>query len=326
MGAWGVGLYQCDEAADVKETFADTAKLPVDVDELVARVTRKSGLGDDPFAAEEVDGWLVIADQLHLFGLDHQPTFATALKIIDSGADLKAKEDLEMSPRDLKKRAQVLQDLKAKWAAPHSKPRKRRMMKGPEKYLFEVGDIWIMPAAGGAPVSFDDPATIGEHYTPEGWASFAVFDRWRHEDFYARYLIAILHIDGAKKPILEAAPHLPIRHITDQIPYLDANDKLQQRDVVSEQVYTAHVLTPGKTLRVWQAERLGSLGDVDAEGLLAALQGEFRDTHTPRAGVASIEHLMTLGAHHDNFSCGKDDEEVTELSATTYMPLSRFMK
>ncbi|MDX8354282.1 hypothetical protein [Cognatiyoonia sp. IB215182] len=330
MGAWGAGLYQCDEAADVKETFADTVKLPVDVDELVARVTGKSGLGTDPLAEEEVDGWLVIADQLHLFGLDHQPTFETALNIIDSGADLKAKEDLDMSPRDLKKRAQVLQDLKAKWAAPHPKPRKRRMMKGPEKYLFEIGDVWIMPAAGGAPLPFDwhgyDPATIDQHYKPEGWAGFAVFDRWRHEDFYARYLIAILHIDGADKPTLEAAADLPIRHVTDQIPYLDAHDELKHRDVVSEQVYTTYVRTPGKTLRMWQAERLGSLGDMDAEGLLAALKGEFKDVHTPPAGVASIEHLMTLTSFHHNFGWSADNDDTTKISETTSMPLSRFVK
>ncbi|MEJ6403104.1 hypothetical protein [Yoonia sp. 2307UL14-13] len=327
MGAWGSGLYQCDEAADVKEAFADTVKLPVDVDELVARVARKCGLGTDPTSEDEVDGWLVIADQLHLFGLDHDPTFQTARHIIDSGADLHCKEELEMSARDLKKRAQVLQDLKTKWAAPHPKPRKRKMMNGPEKYLFDIGDVWIMPAMDGSPVPFDwydyDPSTIGDHYTPNGWAGFAVFDRWRHEDFYARYLIGILHITGPEKPALADAPDLPIRHVTDKIPYLDANGDLQERDVVSEAVYTAYVRTPTKTLRLWEAEKLGSLGTVDADLLLASLKGEFKDVHTPRDGVASIEHLMTLGSFHHKILGGKDAASM--LSAAPDMPLSRFL-
>ncbi len=327
MGAWGAGLYQCDEAADVKQTFADTAKLPVDVDELVARVARKSGLGTDPMAEEEVDGWLVIADQLHHFALDHPPTFETALQIIDSGADLAAKKDLEMSPRDLKKREQVLQDLKAKWAIPHPKPRKRKMMKGPEKYLFDIGDLWVMPAMDGSPLPFDwygyDPDTIGEHYTPNGWAGFVVFNRWRHEDFYARYLIAVLDITGAGKPTPETAGDLPIRAITDKIPYLDENEELKYRNTTNEAVYTTYVLTPGKTLRMWGAERLGALDVVAADDLLAALKGEFKDTHTPQEGAASIEHLMTLDSFHHN--SGWNDPDVSVLSAATDMQLARFL-
>ena len=328
MGAWGVGLYQCDEAEDVKLTFADTVKLPVDVDELVARVTRKSGLGTDPLSEEEVDGWLVIADQLHLFALDHAPTFQTAHRIIDSGADLKAKQELDLSARDLEKRAKVLQDLKAKWAIPHPKPRKRKMIKGPEKYLFDIGDLWVMPAMDGTPLPLQwhgsKPDTIEAPYTPDSWAGFAVFDRWRHEDFYARYLIAIQHITGADKPTPEAARELPIRAITDKVPYIDANDELKYRDLTYEAIFATYVGTPGKTLRIWEAERLCTLGPLDADGLLSVLTHPAKDAHIVREGISSLEHLITLGSSYH--SHGWQDTDVSVLSAADDMPLSRFSK
>lgn len=324
MGAWGVGLYQCDEAADVKTAFAEAAKLPIDTDALVMRLSTAHALGDDP---DETDGWLALADQLHRYGLEHAATFAAAREIITSGADLRAKQELEMSPRDLEKRAKVLDELLQTWAQPHPKPRKRQMMKGPEDFIFEVGDVWIMPAMQGAPLPFFwhqyDSATIGDHYRPDGWAGFVVFDRWRYDTFFARYLIGILHLKPGAKPALGDIPSCPIGSITSPEHYLDDNDELATRPFLLETVFTAHVDTPRKTLKLWQAEKLGALEGVDPGALRDAVQNKRKAEYLDERGFASLEHLMCLSSFHH--AVGAFSEPADEFGQMADMPISRFI-
>lgn len=323
MGAWGVGLYQCDEAADLKAAFAEAAKLPIDTDALVKRLTDAHALATDP---EETDGWLALADQLHRYGLEHEATFAAARKIITSGTDLRLKQELEMSPRDLEKRAKVLDELLESWSQPHPTPRKRRMMKGPEEFIFEVGDVWIMPAMKRAPLPFFwhqyDQATINDHYKPDGWAGFVVFDRWLYDTFFARYLIAIVHLEPAAKPVLDGVLSCSIRSMTSPEHYLDANDELATRPFFLEMVFTAYVDTPRKTLKLWQAEKLGTIGRLDAEGLRAAVQNKRKDEYLDERGFASLEHLMTLSSFHH--TVGPFAEQDDEFGEVTDMPISRF--
>lgn len=327
MGAWGVGLYQCDEAADLKAAFAEDSKLPIDTDALVQRLCAAHALGTKPTAAEEVDGWLALADQLHRYGLDHKATFATARKIITSGADLEAKKELEMSARDLEKRAKVLDELLATWAKPHPKPRKRNTMKGPEKFIFDVGDVWIMPAMAGAPLPFHwhqyDPKTIDAHFKPDGWAAFVVFDRWLYDTFFARYLIAIVHLEPGAKPALDQIRNAPIRSMTSPEHYLDDAGELATRPLMIEMVFTAHVGTPSKTLRLWQAEKLGTFEAPDAAALRGAVFNKLKNEYLDERGFASLEHLLTLSSFHH--SIGPFAEEADEFGALADMPISRFL-
>lgn len=324
MGAWGVGLYQCDEAADLKAAFAEAAKLPIDTDALVERLIAAHALRDDP---DETDGWLALADQLHRYGLEHEAAFATARKIITSGADLRLKQELEMAPRDLEKRANVLDELLESWAKPHPKPRKRRMMKGPEEFIFEVGDVWIMPAMQGAPLPFFwhqyDQATIGDHYKPDGWAGFVVFDRWLYETFFARYLIAVLHLEPGAKPSPEVIPACTVRSMTSPEHYLNEADELATRPFLLEMVFTTHVDTPRKTLKLWQAEKLTSLKGLDAARLRAGVNNKRKDEYLDERGFASLEHLMTLSSFHH--TVGPFAEQGDEFGQMTKMPISRFL-
>ena len=324
MGAWGVGLYQCDEAADLKAAFTEDAKLPIATEELVDRLSTAHALGAEP---DETDGWLALADQLHRYGLEHEPTFATARQIITSGADLRAKQDLDMTPRDLEKRAKVLDALLEAWAKPHPKPRKRKMMKGPEDFIFEVGDVWVMPAMQGAPLPFFwhqyDETTISDHYKPDGWAGFVVFDRWLYDTFFARYLIAVLHLDPGTKPAPEAIPACTVRSVTSPEHYLDEADTLASRPFLLEMVFTTRVDTPRKTLKLWQAELLTRLEGLNAEALREAVENKRKDEYLDRRGFASLEHLMTLSSFHH--TVGPFSEPEDEFGQMMKMPISRFL-
>ncbi len=324
MGAWGVGLYQCDEAADLKAAFVEAAKLPIDTDALVQRVSTAHGLTEDP---DDTDGWLALADQLHRYGLDHEATFVRARQIITSGADMRAKQMLDMTPRDLEKRAKILDGLLQSWAQPHPKARRRKMMKGPEGFMFEVGDVWIMPAMQGAPLPFFwhqyDPATIAGHYRPDGWAGFIVFDRWRFDTFFARYLIAILHLQPGAMPTLKGIPACVVRSMTSPEHYLDENDNLAERPFLLEMVFSTYVDTPRKTLKLWQAERLGTLRSVNAAALHEAVQNKRKNEYLDERGFASLEHLMSLSSFHH--TVGAFSEPGDEFGLMTDMPISRFL-
>lgn len=330
MGAWGVGLYQSDDALDLKSTFLEDAKLPIDTDALVARICTKYGLGKDPHDEDETQGWLALADQLHRFGIDHAPTFATAREIITSGADLKAMEALEMSPRDLTKRAKMLDTLLESWATPHPKPRTRKMMKGAEPLILEQGQVWVMPAMDQSPLPFFwygyDPKTIDQIYKPNGWAGFVVFEAYHYDTFFARYLLAMIDLPGPDRPTLAQIPEICIRTMNDPAPYLDDDDELQTRMVLSDMVFTLRIDKPRKTLKTWQAECLGTLpAQPDAAALREAVVSEAKEQHLAPDGVASLEHLMTLGSFHHshgNMLAG----EPSIYAADPDKPISRFLK
>ncbi|MEM9231846.1 MAG: hypothetical protein AAGB10_19805 [Pseudomonadota bacterium] len=328
MGVWGTGLYQSDDTADFKSEFSDSAKLPIDTDALVARMCKAYALGKDPHDEDEVDFWLALADQLHRYGLDHPATFATARDIIISGADLAVKTELEMSPADLKKRAKVLEDLLDAWSRPHPKPRKRRMMKGPQKLLLGPGEVWVMPAMQGAPLPFFwhryDPDTIDTLYKPDGWAGFVVSEAWHYDTFFAHYTIAVLNLVGSEKPTLDQIPGTCLRTMIDKEYYIDkADDELKHRPALSDMIFTTQIGTPSKTLRLWKAECIGTLETFDAQALRDAMTSPIKDNLLADRGVASMEHLMTLSSFHHTHN--NPFEDVADFSFDPEKPMSRFL-
>ncbi|MSU88652.1 hypothetical protein GE300_03335 [Rhodobacteraceae bacterium 2CG4] len=298
MGAWGTGLYDDDTACDVRARFREIARLPVPPAEVAARMAREFGMGEAPHAEEEVDFWLALADRFHRYGIDHPPVMATARGIIDSGADLAAKQALDMTAADLARRAAALAALRAAWDAPHPKPRARRMLKGPERLVLTPGEIWAYPTMDHAALPFHwhlyDSRTIGEHFRPDGWGAFAVPDTWHHEGFYARYLIALAHLPkGGGRPTAEQIVAAPLQVIREQVADLDPEGALIYRPQDLRAIWGVHMLKPGKALRLWQAERVGRRAP-DPDRARTAVTGPLRQAILRPDGLASMEHLLTL--------------------------------
>ena len=64
MGAWGIGLYSSDMAADMRSTIKSVLRLPFDEDRIVNVLSDcERGPANDPNDEDHTIFWLVLADQ-----------------------------------------------------------------------------------------------------------------------------------------------------------------------------------------------------------------------------------------------------------------------
>ena len=87
-------------------------------------------------------------------------------------------------------------------------------------------------------------------------------------------------------------------------------------------VFTAYLDTPTKTLRLWQAEKLGTLENLKPAALRKAVSNKQRGEHLDERGFASLEHLLTLSSFHHTE--GPFAQPADEFGALADMPVSRF--
>lgn len=213
MGTWGVGLYQCDDASDLRDDFREVVRAPWDGDRLLAWARE---------AYPDVDGQadvpLALADLFWAYGIEQNEVRETALALVDSGADLEAKRALGMSDRDLKKRSVMLDELAAKWRSPNPKPRDRRMLKEPQPFLLTPGDCVTYPVSiGRVRNPYVSPAREERFYETcpweqDGWAAAIVLACTHRFQTFARYLVAVLRYDGDVAPSIAVFPTLSILH------------------------------------------------------------------------------------------------------------------
>lgn len=209
MGAWGTGLYQNDFAADLKADFKMWVGMPWDRDRLLAELQAHFQIeADAPIEdADQSAFWLAVTDLFHQYGLDYADTHQKALAVIDDGTDLRLLEELEMSPADLRRRAKMLQELKAKWASPAEKPRKIKPLKK-EPLLLAEGDLIAYPTMNGSarhePLGTEAAARYA--FEPDATNVFVVLATQHvFHDMFARYFIAPLLCfqDPGQEPNLE---------------------------------------------------------------------------------------------------------------------------
>jgi len=108
MGTWGVALYQCDDASDLRDDFREVVRAPWDGERLL-------GWALETYPDQSTDLKLALADLFWTYGIEQSGVRDTALTVVDDGSDLESKRRLGMSDRDLKRRAAILDELAAKW-------------------------------------------------------------------------------------------------------------------------------------------------------------------------------------------------------------------
>ncbi len=75
MGAWGLGLYSSDMAADMRATIKSVLRLPLDEDRIVDILRDSEGAAaNDPNDEDHTTFWLVLADQFEKRGVAHAAT------------------------------------------------------------------------------------------------------------------------------------------------------------------------------------------------------------------------------------------------------------
>ena len=172
MGTWGTGLYQNDEAEDLKPLIGQLLKLPFSEDDIVARIV------DWADGEDSVDAFLILADQFEKRGIHHEATFQKALHIIESGADIARLRGLEMDERDLAARQKVLKTLAARLNAPRpAKPRKT--LKKAKPLPVASGDVIAFPidAKGQGINPYFSPALLARSgFEQAGWSVIQVVD------------------------------------------------------------------------------------------------------------------------------------------------------
>ena len=211
MGAWGVGLYAHDTAADLRDDFKEVARAPWDGARLLAWALERYPSASTPADEEYTVVRLVLADLFWLCAIDHPPTMEAARRIVADGQDLAAMRALGMSERDLQRRAHMLDALAARWQIPNPKPRPRRILTQPEPFVLEVGECLTYPLREGEPYNpyvgpRREEGFYGGRWTPDGWGAACVLARWHQYDVFARYLMAVLRYHAPIKPALADLP------------------------------------------------------------------------------------------------------------------------
>jgi hypothetical protein len=211
VGTWGTGLYDNDDASDLRDDFKEMVRAPWDGDRLL-------GWARVQFPEEGTDVPLALADLFWTYGIDHAGVREDGLRIVADGVDLDAKRALGLDDRGLARRAKLLDSLAEKLQTPNPKPRARRMLAGPEPFVLEEGACLVYPTSQGRVRNpYVSPRKEESFYAlhpgaPDGWAAAVVLARKHRFETFARYLIAILRNGGREAARLEDVPALSILH------------------------------------------------------------------------------------------------------------------
>jgi hypothetical protein len=213
MGTWSVGLYGGDFAMDLRSAVAAVARLPFEPDRLVELLC-----GIEPAAARHAEDpdhatfWLILADQFTKRGLVSARVTDAALALIASAASDAAK--LGMKPADIRRRSKVLEELRGRLLAPPSLSHPRKVLKSPQPFVMDVGQMLTYPTDHGRPINpcFKSKELIRSWskegvqrtWTADGWAALVVVERAHAFEYLAWYRAAVARQSTIDKPTSDA--------------------------------------------------------------------------------------------------------------------------
>lgn len=207
MGQWGTGLYFGDFAGDVRGAFGAVARLPFDGERLLELLCDlEPTAARDAADPDHTTFWLVCADQFAKRGIACARLRETALAIIDDGRDLAAKARLGMDEAGLRERRRMLAELRERIVTPPSNPKPRTVMRKPQRYLVETGDMIVFPTAKGNCINpyFQSKEAITGGWRQDGWGAALIVECGRAFNFLAWYRPLVAPEATAAKPDLAA--------------------------------------------------------------------------------------------------------------------------
>ena len=160
MGVWGTGIFQDDNACDIRDNYRDYLGEGLSGPDAAARILKEfDGMLSDPRDAAVV--WLALAAVEWKHGRLDPDTKAQALHLIDSGVDL---ERWSVNTKDYAKRKAVLEKLRVQISSPQPEVRKVARRKLCESNWSE-GDLFGYRLIDGRLILF---RVIGHHIDKGG--------------------------------------------------------------------------------------------------------------------------------------------------------------
>lgn len=208
MGSWGAGLYADDFALDLRGDIAGISRLPMSGDEILALLRAGAGrLAETPSDDEYTRFWLVLADQFHKRGIECAEVTHRAIDIIESEADIKTLLALGMTKSALRKRAAMLNELRARLESGPAAS-KRKVLKKPQMLIMRPGELFAYPTSGGTPYNPYVPPAMQEQYTSlyqwkqDGWGALLILKARLAHGYLAWYFPLIVRKAMSEKPTL----------------------------------------------------------------------------------------------------------------------------
>lgn len=204
MGQWGGGLYDDDEACDVRDTVSLLSKMPGDGESILRIVLeqcdRDENLDEDGCAAF----WLVMADQFVRRGITCDRVVQLALAAIDNGADLRDLEARGVDANGLSERQKLLSKLRER-IVNAKPPRSRKVPRSPPKCAVAVGQIYSFPTMDGQGFNAWSSSWGEAKFNPNGWGSLVVLEVGRMFDWFPWGAYTPLVTDPRIEPDFNAA-------------------------------------------------------------------------------------------------------------------------
>jgi len=203
MGAWGAGLYANDYSADLRSAIAAVTRLPFDAKRLTEILCEmEPDAANSPEDSDHTTFWLVLADQFAKKNLACNRVRDTALAIIDSGRDIANLESLGMNSSDLKKRRNILAELRGKLLAPPSPSKPRKTLQRPQPWIMAVGDLLVYPTCRGDVINpyFTEKMLSDTDWQADGWGAMVIIETGRAFEFLAWYRFLTIAKPIPQKP------------------------------------------------------------------------------------------------------------------------------
>jgi hypothetical protein len=194
MGTWGVGLYAADFARDLRPMVGALAKLPIDGDRITELACERfAETARNPRDEDHTIFWLVLADQCAKRHIDAPEARRRALEIIETGADLSMHRELDMTERDLRKRAAMLEALRPALASPVDATQRSGVLRKPQPLLMELGDCFVFPTSNGKGINSYFPSRAADRtFQQDGWGAGVVCELGRAFGYLAWYRLCVL--------------------------------------------------------------------------------------------------------------------------------------
>ena len=194
MGARGEGIYDDDEACDIRDTVRLLSKMPVTGDRILEILLDEYERNDDLTEDGCPTFWIAVADQFEKKGIECERVYSLAKEAITSGADVDDLRNREMEEKGLQKRALLTSKILPRFTNPSLSERKG-VSKNPPKCCVNEGEIYTFPTMDG--VGFNAWFSKWEEakFEPNGWGSLLIVEVGRVFNWfpYCAYTPLITH-------------------------------------------------------------------------------------------------------------------------------------